>query len=685
MISVELYIDDQRVDLYGDENISLNISVKNFKMLDKVINDFSQSFTIPASKNNNKILEHWYNSDVTPSFNPSVKLGARIELNQMPFRDGVISIDKATIKNGRIESYSITFFGNNRNLKQLFGEDVLTDLNLSAYSLAYNSFKTAMQGTVSSGSVCIPLISPERAWEYTTDTDDNSIKYASGNSTGIIYHETKPAIKLKTILDAIETKYSVTFNSTFFDSSDFGKLFMWAHREAGKSINYSAPYTRMVETSINPILTPEYDAINHEFIVTSTTGSATNTFSVDLTIANGDNVVWDLLAYDTNGNQVLYEQKGFVGSRLVNVELARPTSGTQRIFFAARTSTPTTFTFEIITSYGVTISKLTTTDFSLGSFHFTNDSYTDTLTGESLTAVGGLPQQTITEFLGGLVKMFNLIIEPVTATEFNIETLDTWRAAGGELDLTKSIDISDNSIMPSDLYGEIHFKYSDTKTILADRFKKQNNNYVGYGDLRTFIQDSNGVPISSNTFNLELPFTNIMWERLADQTDNNEETPILVGKFIDENLKPVVEKPYIFYRVGTQSLSGSPNRYIAVRRRPSETATSLQVYNFCYQWNTQDDSYTHSLNFGSEINPYTYNDGTASTPSLYIDYYDSYITELYDLAFRRYTFKGIIPVGKLIAMGVNDEIIIGLNKYRLNSMQVNLTTGEATLDLISLI
>jgi hypothetical protein len=680
-LSVELYIGDERLDLFDDENISINLSVKNLTQLDKVFTDFTQSFTIPASKQNNKVLEHWYNAEVTTSFNPALKLGARIELNQMPFRYGVVSIDKATIKDGRIDNYTITFFGNNRNLKQLFGEDDLTDLDLSSYSLAYNSYKTAMQGTVSSGNVCIPLISPERAWEYNTDTDTNSIKYSTGNSTGIIYNETKPAIKLKAILDAIETKYSITFNSTFFDSTDFGNLYMWAHREAGKSINYSSPYTRMVETSVTDP-SGDYDSGNHEFIITNTTGSATNTFSVDVTIANGDDVVWDLLAYDTTGNQVLYEQKGFVGSRLIDVLLDRPTSGTQTVFFAVRSSTPTTFTFEIITSYGVVISKATTTDFSIGSFHFTNDSYTDTLTSESLTAVGGLPKQKIGEFLGGLIQMFNLIIEPVSATEFNIEPLDDWRSNGGTTDLSKYIDTSESSVRPSDLYGEIYFKYSDSKTILADRFKKDNNNFVGYGDLRSFITDSNGEPISSSTFTLELPFTNIIWERLADQTSDNAETDIVVGKFIDENLKPVVEKPYIFYRVGTESLSSS--EYIAVRRRASETATSLQSYNFCFQWNTKTDSYTHSLNFGSEINPYTYNDGTASTPSLYIDYYDSYITELYDLAFRRYTFKGILPVGVLVGFSMNDVITIGANRYRINSMNVSLTTGESTLDLINI-
>jgi hypothetical protein len=55
----QLYINNQRVDLFDDENISLTQTIQNVRDIEKVFTDFSKSFTIPASKTNNKIFKHY--------------------------------------------------------------------------------------------------------------------------------------------------------------------------------------------------------------------------------------------------------------------------------------------------------------------------------------------------------------------------------------------------------------------------------------------------------------------------------------------------------------------------------------------------------------------------------------------------------------------------------------------------
>jgi hypothetical protein len=683
VISVEIYIGDTRLDLFKDENISLNMAIKNFQNLDTVLTDFTQGFTIPASPINNRAMEHWYNSNITTSFNPALKIEGRIELNTLPFRRGVFSLDKAVLKNGVIDYYEITFYGGTANLSQLFGEDFLTDLDLSAKKLLYTSYNTAVTNTVQSGDVLIPLISPVRNWQYKLDTDPDSIKYNSGSSTGIVYSEFKPAIRLARILDAIQAKYGITFNSDFFDSADFAKLYMWAHKDAGYFNGLASPFTRMVENTVVGDPNNVYDATNHVFVITPTTGITNNTFLVAVVLPSSisEDVTWDLLAYDEGtGQQILFQQNGFTGDKTVEVVIPRPASGqpNQEIFFAVRSSTATYFQFQIFTNFLTIIENDTNTNFSTGYFHFTNDDYTDSLTGESLTSVGGLPKQKVSDFIGGLLKAFNLVIEPITSNEFNIATLDAYYASGSINDITKTVDISEISIQPANLYGEINFKYSPSKTILAENFRESNGNDLGYGDLRSLIVDANGVPISSSKFEIELPFTNIIWEKLYDQTDGGNETSIMVAKFFDINFKPVIEKPYIFYYVGQQTTTVYP---IALKQRTTSTAVSATTFNFCFQFNSKFDDFTHSLNFGSEVNPYTLNDGTASTPSLYVDYWSDYITDLYDLGQRRYSMKAILPISILFGIKLNQLLVIGSSTYRINSMQVNLTTGEATLDL----
>jgi hypothetical protein len=45
--------------------------------------------------------------------------------------------------------------------------------------------------------------------------------------------------------------------------------------------------------------------------------------------------------------------------------------------------------------------------------------------------------------------------------------------------------------------------------------------------------------------------------------------------------------------------------------------------------------------------------------------------------------KAILPVGFLVDLQLNSLLRIGTNVYRINSMNVDITTGEATLDLVN--
>jgi hypothetical protein len=57
MYSLEVYIQNERLDLFKDETVSLNSSVQNIKDISKVFSDFTKSFTVPTSKKNNKIFK----------------------------------------------------------------------------------------------------------------------------------------------------------------------------------------------------------------------------------------------------------------------------------------------------------------------------------------------------------------------------------------------------------------------------------------------------------------------------------------------------------------------------------------------------------------------------------------------------------------------------------------------------
>ena len=73
MYKPEVYIKGQRLDLFKDENISIVSSVQKIEDISRVFNDYSQSFTVPASKTNNRIFRHWYNFSVNNGFDARVR------------------------------------------------------------------------------------------------------------------------------------------------------------------------------------------------------------------------------------------------------------------------------------------------------------------------------------------------------------------------------------------------------------------------------------------------------------------------------------------------------------------------------------------------------------------------------------------------------------------------------------
>ncbi len=176
MNKVDLYVNGFRLDLFDDEEITINLSVQNVQDISKVFTDFTQGFTVPASPRNNEILQHYYNSNITSSsittetggspvwnsigitwntwntawnagasstsvantFDGRLRQEARIEINSLPFRTGVVEIENVQLKGTEPYAYTLTFYGDVVTLSDLFGDDYLYDLDfISEYNFDY--------------------------------------------------------------------------------------------------------------------------------------------------------------------------------------------------------------------------------------------------------------------------------------------------------------------------------------------------------------------------------------------------------------------------------------------------------------------------------------------------------------------------------------------------------------------
>ena len=94
MNKVLLYIKDsdgtfQEVDLFEDETITVTSKIQDIRDIAKIFTDYSQSFTLPASKKNNKIFKPFYNSNISEgAFDASKTVDAITHVNYIPLMTG---------------------------------------------------------------------------------------------------------------------------------------------------------------------------------------------------------------------------------------------------------------------------------------------------------------------------------------------------------------------------------------------------------------------------------------------------------------------------------------------------------------------------------------------------------------------------------------------------------------------
>ena len=120
-----------QINLYGDEPISLNISIQDVKDISKRNSTFSQTFTIPADKNNNILLNHIFNIGSDSTFDPRKKTPCFMLNDTVPVFTGQFQLTKINVKNKNVISYECVVYGDVIDLAKTLGDKLLTDLDVS--------------------------------------------------------------------------------------------------------------------------------------------------------------------------------------------------------------------------------------------------------------------------------------------------------------------------------------------------------------------------------------------------------------------------------------------------------------------------------------------------------------------------------------------------------------------------
>ena len=670
MQKLQLYIDNQKIELFKDESVSLTQTIQNVRDISKIFTDFSKSFTIPASKTNNKIFKHYYNFDITGGFDGRKKVAARLELNTIPFRNGKIKLDDVQMRNNKAYAYKITFFGNIVNLKDLLGEDKLVALTgLNSYNYVYNSANnlTYLQADPTTNDFVIPLISHTDRWYYDgaggTDGNNQNLANTTGGSPyeGVYWDMIKPALRVSEIISAIESEYGLTFSSDFFTSSNanYNDLFLWLHRKKGVAKSAGENVERLVDEFTTEA--EDFDTAT-EMINTNTlrVGDPSSDYTAfEITIVRSGTNPFNIVLYR---NGVEFYRSATITATSVVIDTAdfSFSSGDIQIYLEAQSANlPISVTS---VSYFIE-NPVGTKNYSSSNFTF-QDEFQFILTQQ-------LPDIKIIDFLSGLFKMFNLTAYVEDDGTIKVQTLDSFYSGGTEYNITEYVDYTKGSVGVSLPYRQIDFRYEDTDYF----FSKDHNERFGR-EWGTEEYDSNGEQdLDGSIYKVELPFTHMKYERLVDQNTGSN-TNVVWGWAVNETEEPRLGKPLLTYII--RQTSASTINYVDGATVENPITTYNIPSNSVSLSSGTDKS---NLNFKNEFNEY---DGTTDfTDTLFQEYYSTYIADVFNSKNRITKVRALLPLRILLNYSLADVFIINQRRYRINTIKTNLTTGWSDLELLN--
>ena len=686
----EIYRSDyQRLDLFKDEKISITSQIGNANDIAKLYTDYTQSFTIPASKTNNQILSHWYESSVDSGFDHRMRYDAYIEINTHRFRDGTIQLEKADKKDGFINNYSVTFYGNLVQLKDIIKDEKLQSLDFSSFNHAYGStLITNKIQTSTASNIRYPLIGNEFKYEYQSGSATKDITLSTG---AVKWDKLFPAISVQNIFLRIQAKYEITFTGSFFNLDQWIKLFLYL--KPSLNVNFLSEQEKINFTSKDstfPELDLNTDVVTTNFNFPTTIPAGENpvskTVQIKITItATGANanIAYTLYTYK---NGVLFSSLNGIGTNTFTIDQvaqAQSSNLNAQYKYNFKLSPSAVFTFTTTLIYEKKYINANQAASTSPIRIETKQGFASTNIAVATIQIGNfMPDIKIVDFITGIIKTFNLMIIPKPNNTYEFIPLEMYYNAGKKLDITEYVYENEMSINKPKLFKSINFTYEQSNNYLNEFYKgtyQQN-----YGDL---IYNSERITENS-TYDIKLPFENVLFE-LVKQGKQFQ-----TASLINKDLQPYIPKPMLIYCNGLVTpLTGSDRIYIT-----QDTGSPIQMTNyqrFSNEYDSMPTDVNHSklmtMNFGNEQSSW-YN--VLAPQGLYYRHYKNFVDNLYDIKTRLIKVKALLPASLLgstvtngggipLGIALNDRLIIRNKRYLINSFTSDLTTGETDLELLT--
>tara|TARA_R110000824_G_scaffold71291_3_gene182599 strand:+ start:2429 stop:5041 length:2613 start_codon:yes stop_codon:yes gene_type:complete len=333
---------------HSDFPLAMTFQITDFKDLTSTTGDYSKTFKIPATKNNNKLLKNSFTPNILngDDFNSTALKDCRIIFDGFTVLVGTIKINDVGGFDETPSYYSCTFFGNNLGWSNKITDKYMNEIEwgASGTGLIYQkpniiaTWQHEDSDNLSNSPIVYPITSYGKMNDGGIDRTIQLLDQASGSSASYLgffnngspygisepVADWRPAVFVKTTLDNIFKKAGYTISSSFMNTDMFKKL-VWLL----PNFQYNNPDDLFILHSYGNGFSGE--ALIQASSITIPFGGVDTGFPIALNLNNAsnfvlntstDNVGWNA----TNGNFEVQEY-GYYDIKLDNFGFFWSTAG----------------------------------------------------------------------------------------------------------------------------------------------------------------------------------------------------------------------------------------------------------------------------------------------------------------------------------------------------------------------
>lgn len=659
-MKTEIYIENQRLDLYKDISAEFTYNVDDVKDFSARNTNFSKTIVIPGNATNNKLFGHifefgsanFYNptsDNVGYNFNASKSAACVVYVDKIQMFKGVLRLLEIVLDNGSIE-YECAVFGELGGFVGAVGNKKIEELDFSAYDFnwTFNNIVNSWNGVDGSGYFC-PLI------------DYGQVSVGKHDWQ---YKAFRPALFVREYMKKIIEGAGYTWESSFFNTALFKRLVI-PNNQKDLSISSDIAFqgifadisgTYSGSPTAKPLLQVAQIINTGSFTASNSNTRFTYTGTPNISIKFNFNI-----AGDTNDNtNINIRKNGTVVDDLdipagdFNIEngetgfvsLATNDYIEFQLDWQGYSNPSTLDIFVTLFNVKALFSAVQAVPLSLGEKVIMNN-----------TIPKGIFQK---DFFSSIVKMFNLYVTEDRDREKHllIEPYIDYYNFSSILDWTDKIDRSKPfRLKPmSELNGRyFEYKYKNDTDYYGQNYREKYNE--NYGD---FIEDT-GFEFANDKQTAELIFAPTP---LILHASNDKVHSVILKLSNTQNAQSEDKMDSVIRILQAKKITGISSYKI---EDGTSNLGSLTTYGYAGHL---DDPYSPAadLNFGAPREIYFTLSGTYPSANLYNGYWSEYVAEITDKDSKLLTCNVRLTDLDIYNLDFSKPIWIDGSLWRLNKV-----------------